>query len=276
MEKAVCYEDKRAHFVFSDGTSLVLHPGGTCFTYFSKSGKKSRQLVKFAVNHLAKEDDTVSQSVASQSHRSLAQTQASQTARQMEASVGPLEKLLLAISLFNTYADVPIVARDEIFAGKKTYKATALTKVHWPGMENLADYSSVDKDGNYILKSIDEDLCEIVLSRDCLHFRVSYWQLTDNKEGHWVQAQGDGAHANFPMNLSTIQAEEQQQNLNTLNAGGDFNDNESHYNMMPFSHAKDRREGTCAGFQPMPNLLLSDSKPGSAVKFGVHQPRLSI
>lgn len=50
IHSAVGYEDGRTHFVFTDQSSLILHPKGDCFTYFRKDGKKLRQLVKFAIN----------------------------------------------------------------------------------------------------------------------------------------------------------------------------------------------------------------------------------
>lgn len=78
IESAVCFADERAHFVFSDKTSLILHPKGDCFTYFRKDGKKLRQLVKFAINKSVSDPD---------------------------AGGGPLEKLLLALKLYNTYSD---------------------------------------------------------------------------------------------------------------------------------------------------------------------------
>ena len=42
VERAVAFEDGRSHFLFSDNTSLILHPGATCFTYFGKAGRKLR------------------------------------------------------------------------------------------------------------------------------------------------------------------------------------------------------------------------------------------
>jgi hypothetical protein len=51
----VIFADSRAHFVYSDKTALVLHPRGDCFTYYSKTGQKTRQLVSFAVNSAARE-----------------------------------------------------------------------------------------------------------------------------------------------------------------------------------------------------------------------------
>ena len=84
LTQAAIYEDKRAHFVFSDKTGLILHPNGDCFTMFAKSGMKNRQLVRYATNSAAK-----------------------------ETSSGGLDKLLLALQFFNTYGNEPILARDE-------------------------------------------------------------------------------------------------------------------------------------------------------------------
>ena len=38
LTQAVIYDDKRAHFIFSDKTALILHPNGDCFTLFSRNG----------------------------------------------------------------------------------------------------------------------------------------------------------------------------------------------------------------------------------------------
>ena len=80
------YEDKRAHFVFSDKSALILHQNGDCFTLFSPSGTKIRQLVRYATNSAAK-----------------------------ETSSGALNKLILALQFFNSYSSEPVVARDEQF-----------------------------------------------------------------------------------------------------------------------------------------------------------------
>jgi len=49
IEQGLLYEDGRAHFTFNDKSAMIMHPKGDCFTYFSPDGKKSRQLVKFAL-----------------------------------------------------------------------------------------------------------------------------------------------------------------------------------------------------------------------------------
>ena len=73
--------------------------------------------------------------------------------------------------------------------------------MHWPGLDNLQDYSFKDENGNYYLQSVDDDLATVILSDNCLHFRVQYWHFTGNKVGQWVAA--DQA-----MNLSTINCED--------------------------------------------------------------------
>jgi hypothetical protein len=70
IETALCYQDGRAHFIFTDKTSLILHSKGDCFTYFRKDGKKLRQLVKFAIT---------------------------KSVQDTSSSSGPLSKLLLAL-----------------------------------------------------------------------------------------------------------------------------------------------------------------------------------
>ena len=84
LSQAAIYEDKRAHFVFSDKSGLILHPNGDCFTLFARNGQKNRQLVKYATNSAAKESQS-----------------------------GSLDKLLLALQFFNTYESEPVIARDE-------------------------------------------------------------------------------------------------------------------------------------------------------------------
>ena len=57
IKNAVAYEDGRSHYVFTDKTSLILHPNGDCFTYFRKDGQKQRQLVKYAINNSLKTNE---------------------------------------------------------------------------------------------------------------------------------------------------------------------------------------------------------------------------
>ena len=88
IESALCYADGRAHFVFTDKTSIILHPKGDCFTYYRKDGKKVRQLIQYAINNQAKVDSFTG---------------------------GPLDKLCLAAQLFNTYYDKPLLNRKEFY-----------------------------------------------------------------------------------------------------------------------------------------------------------------
>ena len=118
IETALYHQDGRCHFVFTDKTSLIIHPNGDCFTYFKKDGKKLRQLVKFAISGDA------------------------------------LEKLLLAIQLYNTYSEIPILTRPEIFS-ELARKQSKMTKVTWPGLENVDEYTWVDEEGNTHLRSVD-------------------------------------------------------------------------------------------------------------------------
>lgn len=86
IEEAVLYEDGRSHFVFNDKSSIILHPNGDCMTYFSPDGRKNRQLVKFALKGMN------------------------------DGKGSMMEKLFLAIQFYNTFADEPIVTREEAFS----------------------------------------------------------------------------------------------------------------------------------------------------------------
>jgi len=56
------------------------------------------------------------------------------------------------------------------------------TQVTWPGADNLEEHSWVDEEGNFHLKSIEDDLCHIILSANLLHFRVQYRHLLPGKK----------------------------------------------------------------------------------------------
>lgn len=139
------FEDSRAHFVYSDKTALILHPKGDCFTYFSKNGQKTRQLVKYAINNSAK-----------------------------EAGSGVLNKLILALQFYNTYCDVavPIITRDELLATEEEGGYERITKffkhveASWPGVENLSEYAWLDEVNSSIhLRSTDdEEVAQVSLS----------------------------------------------------------------------------------------------------------------
>jgi 3-methyladenine DNA glycosylase Mpg len=102
--------------------------------------------VRFALNHAGKEEGSVTS-------RSMVSTMS-----QANEKAGPLEKLLLALSLQNTYGDRPLCEREELFETRK-HLQSKLTKVNWPGVDNLTDYSWRDDEGNIYLQSIDDDLC---------------------------------------------------------------------------------------------------------------------
>ena len=91
-------------------------------------------------------------------------------------AAGPLEKLILAVQLFNTYTDVPLLNREEFYSNQQQInifqKSTKITHVTWPGEDNLDEFVWQDEQGNFHLKSIDEGVCHIVLSSNFLHFRV--------------------------------------------------------------------------------------------------------
>lgn len=154
------YDDRRAHFVFSDKSALILHPNGDCFTLFSRNGQKLRQLVKYATNSAAK-----------------------------ETSTGALSKLVLALQFFNSYGSEPIFARDEQLESEtqitKLYK---YTHASWPGIENMDEYLTQTADGNFQLRSSDEeDLATVTLSANGFQVMCSYLCLLPYKKPQWVE-----------------------------------------------------------------------------------------
>jgi len=150
---------------------LILHPKGDCFTYFRRDGKKLRQMTKYAINNSLRME----------------------TGTQIG---GPLDKLCLALQLYNTYVDEPVLAREEIYTGEKdpttglpiniVQKPAKHTKVTWPGEDNLQEFCWVDENGHTHLKSLDADLAEVILSQNCLHFRVIFLYLLPTKKQAWV------------------------------------------------------------------------------------------
>ena len=54
----------------------------------------------------------------------------------------------------------------------------------------MDEYSWIDEQGNTHLKSIDQDVCEVILSANCLHFRVVYLYLLPTKKHGWVTTGG--------------------------------------------------------------------------------------
>ena len=165
LSAAVIYDDKRANFVFSDRSALVLHPNGDCFTLFAKSGQKTRQLVKFATNSAAK-----------------------------ETGAGALSKLMLALQFFNSYGSEPILSREEQLDAEATVtKLYKYTHASWPGLDNLGDYLERSEDGNLTLRSTDEeDLASVTLSASGFQIRCSFLCLLPFKKPQWVEI-GAGA-----------------------------------------------------------------------------------
>ena len=139
---------------------MILHPNGDCFTLFSRNGSKIRQLVKYATNSAAK-----------------------------ETSTGALSKLILALQFFNSYGSEPIFSRDEQLSpdscATKLYK---YTHASWPGIDNMGDYITRTDDGNFCLKSTDdEDLATVTLSSSGFQVVCSFLYLLPYKKPQWVE-----------------------------------------------------------------------------------------
>ena len=155
LSEAAIYEDKRAHFVFSDKSGMILHPNGDCFTLFAKNGQKNRQLVKYATNSAAK-----------------------------ETSTGALDKLMLALQFFNTYGGEPVFQREEqLCFGESVTKMFKYTQASWPGLENLEDYLAEDEEGNLTIRSTDDEgIASVTLSANGFQVMCSFLYLLPFKK----------------------------------------------------------------------------------------------
>ena len=78
-----------------------------------------------------------------------------------------------------------MVSRRELFE-ESVKKPSKLTKVSWPGEDNVDEYSWIDEVGNLHLRSVDDGLCEVILAANNLHFRVHFLYLVASKSAQWV------------------------------------------------------------------------------------------
>ena len=98
-----------------------------------------------------------------------------------------MQKLLLALQLYNTYFDEPNAQKEDLFDQAAILKKNVkITKATWPGEDNVDEYTWIDEEGNLHLRSIEEDVCQIVLSSNCLHVRVSFLYLLPTKKAEWT------------------------------------------------------------------------------------------
>ena len=96
-----------------------------------------------------------------------------------------------------------------------------MTKVTWPGLDNVDEYSWVDEEGNTHLRSVDQDLCEVILAANCLNFRVCYMQLLPTKKSDWVYTQqgetvGDDILSNSAYGRSQVSYGKTTRNMRML------------------------------------------------------------
>eukprot|EP00347_Sterkiella_histriomuscorum_P020126 403339009 len=179
LEQALAYEDGRSHYIFNDQTAIILHPKGDCFTYFSREGKKSRQLVKYAVSSSVRELENSS----------------------VVKGFTIQDKLVLAVQFHNTYCDEPIMSRVEFTQTKEDEKVVELyerqskfqkvTQVTWPGFDNWDEYITQDDQGNITLRSIEQGVAEITLSANSFHLSISYQYMLPFKKPTWTQVTPD-------------------------------------------------------------------------------------
>ena len=89
LESCLLYEDGRAHCIYNDLSAMIIHPNSDCLTYFTKDGKKVRQVVKYAVNNISGVSDKTF------NHR-------------------VIDKLVMAMKFYNSFGEEPIFNREEL------------------------------------------------------------------------------------------------------------------------------------------------------------------
>lgn len=82
-----------------------------------------------------------------------------------EASAGALDKLILALQFYNTFADEPVLIRPELVSEDQIItKFFKFETAQWPGSENLADFVWTDEEGVTHLRSTNDDVAQVSLS----------------------------------------------------------------------------------------------------------------
>lgn len=127
-----------------------------------------------------------------------------------------LDKLVLAIQFHNCFCDEPVLSREELLNLKqdgsnkhllyeRCQKFEKHISITWPGSDNYLDFVSLDEDGNLHLRSIDEGVGELILSRNGFHFTVHFLYLLPFKKPTWVQIdQTQSSHLKSIMSTNSI------------------------------------------------------------------------
>ena len=84
---------------------------------------------------------------------------------------------------------MPIFARDEqIERTVKVQKLFKYTHASWPGIENMWEYLEFTSEGNFNLRSTDEeDLANVSLSSNGFQVMCSFLCLLPYKKPQWVE-----------------------------------------------------------------------------------------
>jgi hypothetical protein len=102
----------------------------------------------------------------------------------------------LALQFYNSFGDEPILNREELLnidqvleddekptiGYRRISKFQRFTQVVWPGTANMEEYINVDEEGNIHLRSVDDDVAEIVLSKNGFLMTVTYLYLLPFKK----------------------------------------------------------------------------------------------
>lgn len=92
------------------------------------------------------------------------------------------DKINLAVQWVNTYADTIVVTREDIFKEQTQLLPHKITSVVWPGSDNFEEYSYMDQEGNFHLRSVDNSESEMVLAKNGLTFSITFLYLLPYKK----------------------------------------------------------------------------------------------
>ncbi|CAI2364677.1 unnamed protein product [Moneuplotes crassus] len=144
----VLYRNNRCNVVFSDGSAIILHPKGDCFTYFYENGEKARHFIAFPpVKDRIK------------------------------------DKLVSSVDFYNKYCSNPIVLLEEAFEGKISQKSSEIKKFYWKYDSNTQPVKH--KSGTYSYSSIN-GYCKLKLNPNKFIFCAEFLQKLPNKSLDWV------------------------------------------------------------------------------------------
>lgn len=162
LDTFVLYNNQRVHATFNDGSALIIHQKGDCFTYFYPEGTKARHFIAFSPTK-----DMIK------------------------------EKLIAVLTKIKNYSD-PILAGTDVFEGSIETKSSKINKFYWKfGPETKPNFH---KSGAISYSSLHSN-CKLKMHPNRFIFSVEYLQLLPDKTTDWVPVKRSDNKAERMMKL---------------------------------------------------------------------------